>query len=180
MKTWCAPFLLLTCTAVVGAVGEAGRQAPGPGAQGPEYVVFVASEAADKITRVQFQPSGGRIDREISTGIMPTEVDGPHGLAVARDRQFYYVTLGHGQPFGWVLKCSVADDRVLGQTMLGAFPASVDVTPDGNLLFAVNFNLHGDMVPSSVSVLVSCRPIRRHGCPGASAPATSRTCSATC
>jgi DNA-binding beta-propeller fold protein YncE len=29
----------------------------------------------------------------------------------------------------------------------------MDVTPDGNFLFVVNFNLHGDMVPSSVSVV---------------------------
>src|SRR5262249_36852617 len=31
--------------------------------------------------------------------------------------------------------------------------ATVDVTPDGSFLFVVNFNLHGDMVPSSVSVV---------------------------
>jgi DNA-binding beta-propeller fold protein YncE len=36
---------------------------------------------------------------------------------------------------------------------LGLFPATADVTPDGNFLFAVNFNLHGDPVPSSVSVV---------------------------
>ena len=29
----------------------------------------------------------------------------------------------------------------------------MDVSPDGNFLFVVNFNLHGDMVPSSVSVV---------------------------
>jgi DNA-binding beta-propeller fold protein YncE len=29
----------------------------------------------------------------------------------------------------------------------------MDITPDGNFLFVVNFNLHGDMLPSSVSVV---------------------------
>jgi hypothetical protein len=31
------------------------------------------------------------------------------------------------------------------------FPATLQVSPDG--LYVVNFNLHGDMVPSSVSVV---------------------------
>jgi DNA-binding beta-propeller fold protein YncE len=33
------------------------------------------------------------------------------------------------------------------------FPATLDLTPDGEFLYVVNFNLHGDMVPSSVSVV---------------------------
>src|SRR5262249_19220895 len=50
---------------------------------------------------------------------------------------------------------STSDDRVLGKSTLGYFPATVDITPDGNFLFVVNFNLHGDMVPSSVSVVAT-------------------------
>src|SRR5262245_62523606 len=33
------------------------------------------------------------------------------------------------------------------------FPATLDLSPDGEFLYVVNFNLHGDMVPSSVSVV---------------------------
>ena len=33
------------------------------------------------------------------------------------------------------------------------FPATMQVTPDGEFLYVVNFNLHGEMVPSSVSVV---------------------------
>jgi len=153
--TWWTPLLICTSIAWLGRIGVADQQVSGAGAPGPEYVVYVVSEGADKITRVRFGPSGATIEREITTGIMPAELDGPHGLAIAPDRQSYYVTLGHGQPFGWVLKYSIRDDRVLGQTMLGSFPASMDLTPDGNLLFVVNFNLHGDPKPSSVSVVAT-------------------------
>src|SRR2546427_8750170 len=45
------------------------------------------------------------------------------------------------------------DDSVLGKTTLGYFPATMDISPDGQFIFVVNFNLHGDMVPSSVSVV---------------------------
>jgi DNA-binding beta-propeller fold protein YncE len=38
-------------------------------------------------------------------------------------------------------------------TLLGNFPASIDISPDGLYAIAANFNLHGDMVPSSQSVI---------------------------
>jgi DNA-binding beta-propeller fold protein YncE len=119
------------------------------------YLVYVASEAADKISLVRFGPQGGRVDREFTTGIMPTDIDGPHGLAMSPDRAFYYVSLAHGQPFGSVWKHSTKDDTVVGRVTLGMFPATMQTTPDGEFLYVVNFNLHGDMVPSSVSVVAT-------------------------
>jgi DNA-binding beta-propeller fold protein YncE len=86
---------------------------------------------------------------------MPIDIDGPHGIAVSSDKQFYYVSLAHGRPFGSVWKYSTKDDRVVGRTTLGFFPATMDLSPDGSLLYVVNFNLHGDMVPSSVSVVAT-------------------------
>ncbi|MEP6742292.1 MAG: YncE family protein [bacterium] len=120
-----------------------------------DYLVYVLSEAADTISLVRFGPGGARVEREIPTGDMPTDIDGPHGIAVSRDKQFYYVSLGHGRPFGTVWKYSAKNDRVLGKTTLGFFPATMDLSADGSLLYVVNFNLHGDMVPSSVSVVAT-------------------------
>ena len=118
-----------------------------------EYLVYVLSEAADKISLVRFGPKGARVEREIVTGEMPVDLDGPHGIALSPDRQFYYVSIAHGRPFGSVWKYSTKDNSLIGKTTLGLFPATLDVTPDGNFLFVVNFNLHGDMAPSSVSVV---------------------------
>jgi DNA-binding beta-propeller fold protein YncE len=120
-----------------------------------DYLVYVLSEAADKISLVRFGPGGARIEHEVPTGDMPIDIDGPHGIAIARDQQFYYVSLAHGRPFGSVWKYSTKDDRVVGQTTLGFFPATMDLSGDGSLLWVVNFNLHGDMVPSSVSVVAT-------------------------
>src|SRR6266498_3674812 len=120
-----------------------------------DYLVYVLSEAADRISLIRFGPGGARVDHEVPTGDMPIDIDGPHGIAVSRDRQFYYVSLAHGRPFGSVWKYSTKDDRVLGQTQLGFFPATMDINADGSLLWVVNFNLHGDMVPSSVSVVAT-------------------------
>ena len=123
-----------------------------------DYLFYVLSESADKISLIRFGPKGVRLDHEVSTGDMPIDIDGPHGIAVARDKQVYYVSLAHGRPNGTVWKYSTKDDRVLGRTTLGLFPATMDLSPDGSLLYVVNFNLHGDMVPSSVS-LVATEPM---------------------
>jgi len=118
-----------------------------------DYLVYVLSEGADKIALVRFGPAGIKIDHQIDTGDMPIDIDGPHGIVLSPDRQFYYVTIAHGRPFGSVWKYSTKNDAVIGKASLGLFPATLDVSPGGDFLFVVNFNLHGDMTPSSVSVV---------------------------
>jgi DNA-binding beta-propeller fold protein YncE len=122
-------------------------------AQDQDYLVYVLSESGDKIAVVRFGADGARVERQVDTGDMPTDIDGPHGIVISPDRQFYYVTLAHGRPFGSVWKYSTKDDSLVAKATLGLFPATLDVTRDGAFLFVVNFNLHGDMVPSSVSVV---------------------------
>lgn len=119
------------------------------------YLVYVLSESADKITLLRFGPQGARIEREFTTGLMEPDIDGPHGIAVAPDKQFYFVSLAHGRPFGTVWKYAANNDSVQKKVTLGMFPATMDISPDGSFLYVVNFNLHGDMVPSSVSVVLT-------------------------
>ena len=120
-----------------------------------DYLVYVLSESADKITLIRFGPRGARVEREFTTGVMEPDIDGPHGIAISPDKEHYFVSLAHGRPFGAVWKYSAKDDKPAGQVTLGLFPATMDVSPDGNFLYVVNFNLHGDMVPSSVSVVLA-------------------------
>src|ERR1051325_424084 len=135
--------LALVCAAALLCSAQVLAQRP------PEqdYLVYVVSESADKISLVRFGPQGIKVERSFGTGVMPTDVDGPHGVAVLPDKKFYYVSLGHGRPFGSVCMCATEHDKVVGQVQVGRFPAPMDVSPDGEFVYAVNFNLHGDMVP---------------------------------
>ena len=118
-----------------------------------EYRMFVVSESSDDVALVRFDANGARVERSFKTGLIPTEINGPHGVAVAPDGASYFVTVAHGAPMGTLWKYSTANDSLLGRVELGLFPASLAVSPDGFFVYAVNFNLHGDMVPSSVSVV---------------------------
>jgi DNA-binding beta-propeller fold protein YncE len=118
-----------------------------------DYLVFVASEGNDRIALVRFGPGGARVEREQKIGTNPTELVGPHGLYVSPDRAWYYVTTAHGAPNGALWKFSTATGEQAGRVELGRFPATVQVAPNGHYAWIVNFNLYGDMVPSSVSVV---------------------------
>ena len=118
-----------------------------------DYLLFVASEAADRLALIRFWSGEGRVERDFATGIMPASIDGPHGLAVSPDGRWFYVSLAHGQPFGALWKYSTADNQVAGRVTLGLFPATLQISPGGDFAYVVNFNLHGDREPSSVSVV---------------------------
>lgn len=139
---------------------EVAPQSPAPSATSPtppaqDYYLFAASEGNDQIALIRFGPSGVRVERRITTGIMPSDVDGPHGIAMSPDGRFYYVTTAHGTPFGFLWKYATANDSLAGRVMLGNFPASAQVTPDGAFVYVVNFNLYGEMVPSSMSIVAA-------------------------
>ncbi len=140
---------LVTAAAAI-TIGAPRAAQPPPG-----YLVAVASEAADRISLVRFSNGAGRVESDIATGIMPMAIDGPHGLASSRDGRFFFVTLAHGQPYGMALKYDATTRAVIGRATLGLFPATLDASPDGTFLYVVNFNLHGDPVPSSVSILLA-------------------------
>ena len=126
---------------------------PAPTLPDRTYTIAVASEGTDEISIVTFGPGGASVQARVPIGLSATDPDGPHGLATSPDKQFYYVSTAHGTPYGSFWKLRASDNAVVGRVMLGNFPATAQVTPEGHLAFVVNFNLHGDMVPSDVSVV---------------------------
>jgi len=139
------------------AAGLALLATPARGQDRParDYYAWVASEAVDRIQLVRFGPGGLAVDHAFTIGILPTDPDGPHGLGVAPGGKHLFISTGHGTPFGSLWKYTTTGDTLEGRVELGLFPATLQVSPDGYLAYVVNFNLHGDMVPSSVSVVAT-------------------------
>lgn len=118
------------------------------------YWVYVLAESADRIHQIRFGPGGAEVERSLPIGMFPVMMEGPHGIQVSPRGDHFYVTTGHGIPDGKFWKFDVESGRPVTDAIdLGRFPATLDVTPDGLYAFVVNFNLHGEMIPSTVSTI---------------------------
>jgi YVTN family beta-propeller protein len=108
------------------------------------YRVGVVSESRDIVTWLKPAGDGLALDRVVPVGIMPSDIDGPHNIAVSPDGKSYYVTIAHGTPYGSLWKLDVAGDSLVGRAQVELFPTTITVTPDGQFAFVANSDFHGD------------------------------------
>lgn len=139
-------ILLLTAALWLLAAGPARAQV---------YYVYVAAESQDVVDLVRFdsRTNTAEVAKRIEVGTWPTEIEGPHGLAMDPSGDYWYVSIAHGQPFGKIVKYRTGTDEKVGEVEVGLFPATMQISPETGLLYVVNFNLHGEHAPSSVSVV---------------------------
>ncbi len=151
-----APLILAFLLALIAPFATA-QTPPRTSSPGPaqDYLVYVVCEAADKLVLLRFGPHGLHEEHETHIGLLPVDINGPHGIAVSPDKQFVYVSVGHGRPDGSALKLKAGTEELVKYTPLGLFPATADISKDGEFLYVANANFHGDMVPSSISVIAT-------------------------
>ncbi len=121
--------------------------------QAQNYFVYVAAESDDTVSLLKFDGDNISELERFDVGYYPTEIEGPHGITVGPNGDYWYLSLAHGNPFGKLIKYSTKDNKVVGETSLGLFPATMQISSVTGLLYCVNFNLHGKMSPSTVSVV---------------------------
>jgi len=157
-----AAALALSACGGAGSGGAATMGGPAPAqsssgraaAPSATYYAYVGAESADLIHRIKLDASGVSIDQTTPVGEIAVETEGPHGLNVSPDGRYLYMTTAHGVPDGKLWKFDAGPDTlVAAPILLGNFPATLDLTPDGLYAFIANFNLHGEHVPSTVSVV---------------------------
>ncbi len=120
---------------------------------GQSYYLYVASESDDTVSLLEFDGKEIKEKERISVGFYPTEIEGPHGITVDPNGKYWYVSLAHGNPYGKLIKYSTETNEIVDETTLGLFPASMQISKITGFLYCVNFNLHGNMKPSTVSVV---------------------------
>ena len=127
-------------------------QAPHPTA--PAYKVGVVSESGDIVS--WFIPDGPRLipDRVVPVGLMPTDPDGPHNIAVSADQKWYYISIVHGTPFGSLWKLDAVNDTVAGRAQLEMYPTTIGLTPDGEWALVANSDFFGDRPKVNPATLV--------------------------
>lgn len=135
------------------ASGATSGQAASSDFDGVHYV-YVGAESADLLHRIRLDGDGVAVDATVPVGEIAVENEGPHGLNVSPDGEYLYMTTAHGVPDGKLWKFHAGPDTLVDEPiLLGNFPATLDLTPDGLYAFIANFNLHGEHVPSTVSVV---------------------------
>lgn len=114
-----------------------------PASRTAPYKVGVVSESGDIVS--WFLPDGPRLvpDRVVPVGIMPTDPDGPHNLAVSADGRWYYISIAHGTPFGSLWKYDAMTDSVAGHAPLQMYPTTIGLTPDGEWALVANSDFFG-------------------------------------
>ena len=117
------------------------------------YWLYAAAESADEVYMIRFDGRDAEVVQRVEVGYQATEIEGPHGLTVSPDGRHWFLSMAHGNPYGILYKDSTGDNRLVGQCELGLFPATMEISPATGLLYVVNFDLHGDMTPSSVSIV---------------------------
>lgn len=145
---------MLRCVAPLLGTATLLAQQPESAVHAPTvHRVLVACESSDEVYRVAFDGERAWVERATEVGYQPTEVEGPHGLTVGLDGRHWYLSIAHGKPFGLLYKYRVDTDELVGECELGMFPATMQISPATGLLYCVNFNLHGRMLPSTVSIV---------------------------
>jgi YVTN family beta-propeller protein len=109
-----------------------------------DYWVGVVSESGDVATWLKPVGNSLAVDRVVPVGIMPTDIDGPHNIAVSPDGKSYYITVAHGTPYGSLWKMDAAGDSLIGRAQVELFPTTIGLTPDGQFAFVANSDFHGD------------------------------------
>ncbi|SMO51506.1 YncE family protein [Fodinibius sediminis] len=139
-------FLLFASLWIAAAVQHAAAQT---------HHLYVAAESEDKVYQISFdaQTRETAVRDVITVGQYPTENEGPHGINIGLNGKYWYLSIAHGNPYGWLYKFRTGTNEFIARTELGMFPASLEASAATGLLYVVNFNLHGDMEPSMVSVV---------------------------
>ena len=119
-----------------------------------DYYIYCATESEDEVALIRFDGTTAHVEKRIPVGVWPVEIEGPHGITVSPDGDYWYLSMAHGLPYGHLYKYKTGTDEMVDRIELGLFPATMGISNATGLIYIVNFNLHGGHTePSTVSIV---------------------------
>ena len=113
------------------------------GLSAKDYYIYCTAESEDEVALIRFDGKTAHVEKRIPVGVWPVEIDGPHGITVSPDGNYWYLSMAHGIPFGYLYKYKTGTDEMVDRVELGLFPATMQISNATGLIYVVNFNLHG-------------------------------------
>ena len=119
-----------------------------------DYYIYCAAESEDEVALIRFDGKKAYVEKRIPVGVWPVEIEGPHGITVSPDGDYWYLSMAHGLPYGHLYKYRTGTDEMVDRVELGLFPATMGISNATGLLYIVNFNLHGGHSEASTVSIV--------------------------
>ena len=113
------------------------------GLSAKDYYIYCTAESEDEVALIRFDGKTAHVEKRIPVGVWPVEIEGPHGITVSPDGNYWYLSMAHGVPFGHLYKYKTGTDEMVDRVELGLFPATMQISNATGLIYVVNFNLHG-------------------------------------
>jgi DNA-binding beta-propeller fold protein YncE len=113
------------------------------GLSAKDYYIYCTAESEDEVALIRFDGKIAHVEKRIPVGVWPVEIEGPHGITVSPDGNYWYLSMAHGIPFGYLYKYKTGTDEMVDRVELGLFPATMQISNATGLIYVVNFNLHG-------------------------------------
>ena len=124
------------------------------GLSAKDYYIYCTAESEDEVALIRFDGKTAHVEKRIPVGVWPVEIEGPHGITVSPDGDYWYLSMAHGLPYGHLYKYKTGTDEMVDRVELGLFPATMGISNATGLIYIVNFNLHGGHTePSTVSIV---------------------------
>jgi len=92
---------------------------------GRDYYIYATAESEDEVALVRFDGNKIHVEKRIPVGVWPVEIEGPHGINISPDGEFWYLSMAHGIPFGHLYKYRTGTDEMVDRVELGLFPATL-------------------------------------------------------
>ena len=108
-----------------------------------DYYIYCTAESEDEVALIRFDGKVAHVEKRIPVGVWPVEIEGPHGISISPDGDYWYLSMAHGMPYGHLYKYETGTDKMVDRVELGLFPATMGISNATGLLYIVNFNLHG-------------------------------------
>ena len=93
-----------------------------------DYYVYCAAESEDEVALIRFDGKKAYVEKRIQVGVWPVEIEGPHGITISPEGDYWYLSMAHGTPYGHLYKYKTGTDEMVDRVELGLFPASMELS----------------------------------------------------
>ena len=80
---------------------------------GGDYYIYCTAESEDEVALIRFDGKVAHVEKRIPVGVWPVEIEGPHGITVSPDGNYWYLSMAHGLPYGHLYKYKTGTDEMV-------------------------------------------------------------------